>query len=178
MKYFYGGVCYAACPNVTYTSGLSCIACDASVNCNTCINTATTCTSCLGGLYLDLNSCTATCPSQRATIDLVHNECVASCPSYLRTVGGTCVFCANGTYLFNSICASNCSNGTGASLYYPDDTYHACMVCDTACYTCDGPYPENCTSCVSASATPYLLLKMCWAICPKGFYANPVSGKC
>ena len=52
------------------------------------------------------------------------------------------------------------------------------MNCHTECSACDGPYPENCTICVSASGSPYLLLKMCWSICPKGFYANPSSGKC
>ena len=51
------------------------------------------------------------------------------------------------------------------------------MACSTSCNTCDGPYPENCTSCKSTSGNPYLLMKMCWAICPKGFFANP-SGSC
>lgn len=178
LKYFYSGVCYAVCPNVTYTSGFNCLACSVADNCKTCSGASDACTSCLGNLILDLTSCVSTCPSERGTLDLVHNECVASCPTYLLTVSSTCVYCPNGTYLFNSVCAANCSGGNSTSTYYADDYYHACMLCNTACNTCDGPYPENCTSCISSSATPYLLLKMCWAICPKGFYANPVSGKC
>lgn len=52
------------------------------------------------------------------------------------------------------------------------------MQCDLDCLTCDGSYPENCTSCVPTHGNKYLLLKMCWAICPRGFYANPNTYKC
>ena len=52
------------------------------------------------------------------------------------------------------------------------------MACDSSCLTCDGSYPENCTSCDPNAANAYLLLKMCWAICAKGFYANPTSNLC
>jgi proprotein convertase subtilisin/kexin type 5 len=128
--------------------------------------------------YLSSGTCVTTCSNPLGLYDVVHMTCVSGCLSYLLQVSQNCVYCANGTYFYGGACGSNCSVSGGASAYYPDDSYHACMTCSTYCNTCDGPYPENCTSCVSSSGTPYLLLKMCWAICPKGFYPNPTSGKC
>jgi hypothetical protein len=141
LKYSYNGSCYSACPNTTYTSGYNCTICDQSVNCLTCSGGPTTCTSCMNNLYLQGTSCVATCTAPTAVTDMVHNQCVTSCASYLYTISSTCIYCANGTYLFgNNVCATNCSSGN-SSTYYPDDTYHACMLCSTSCNTCDGPYP-------------------------------------
>lgn len=177
LQYFYLGVCYAACPNATFASGFNCAACDQITSlCLTCSGSATTCTSCMGSNFLSGSTCVASCSGSLSVADMVHMTCVASCPSYLLAVSSTCVFCSNGTYFYNNACQSNCSIN-GSSTYYADETYHACMQCNSQCKTCDGPYAENCTSCLS-SGNPYLLLKMCWSICPKGFYANPTSGKC
>lgn len=73
QKYFYNNVCYSVCPNITYTVGYQCLACDQSVNCLTCSASATTCTSCMNGKYLNQGSCVTTCTAPYATTDLVHN---------------------------------------------------------------------------------------------------------
>jgi len=77
----------------------------------------------------------------------------------------------------NQTCQSNCSAATNT---YPDDNYHACLPCDPWCKTCDGPYSENCTSCDLSpqNNATYLLLKICWLTCPRGFYPNTVTNKC
>lgn len=100
--------------------------------------------------------------------------CVSSCDSnQLTLANSSCVLCAASSYFYQGQCNATCDNG-----FYADDTQRACLVCDSTCLTCDGSYPENCTSCKPTGGNNYLLHKMCWAICPKGFYANPTTYKC
>jgi proprotein convertase subtilisin/kexin type 5 len=135
------------------------------------------CTSCLGGLYLSQpgnGSCIATCAgTSYFLLDTVNLVCVSSCPSNMVAPGnGTCVLCSSG-YQYQGNCIPTCPGS-----YYADSTLIACLQCDSSCLACLGSYPENCTSCIASSGAPYLLLKMCWSICPKGFYANNNTNKC
>ena len=142
--------------------------------CKTCVSFATTCTSCSSPLFLTSSyTCSLTCAAPQALYDIVNRKCQSVCPSNLLTTSGNCEYCPAGTYKDSTTCVSNCSLG-----YYPDSTTHACLICDSTCLTCDGSYPENCTSCKATGGLNYLLHKMCWAICPKGYYANPSTYKC
>jgi proprotein convertase subtilisin/kexin type 5 len=72
-RFFYNGTCYRTCPNSTFASGLTCIACDQSVFCKTCSGSASLCTSCLGNLFLSQGSCVSSCAPPFSKIDRVHN---------------------------------------------------------------------------------------------------------
>lgn len=181
VQYFYNGTCYSACPTSTYALvNNTCVACDTTTaQCLDCTGSPTTCTSCQPGLYLQQpvsGSCGASCSGTYALKDEVNLVCVASCPSNMIAPGnGSCVLCAAGQ--FKDTGSGNCV-GSCPSSQYSDATLRVCLNCHTDCLTCDGAYPENCTSCDPVSGNRYLLLKMCWAICPKGFYANPNTNKC
>ena len=178
-QYFYNSNCYSTCPTSTYPdASLTCIPCNTTANyCYSCSYSPTNCTSCSPGYYLSQpvsGSCLTSCTGTYSLKDEVNMVCVSACPSNQIAPGnGSCVLCPSGSYYYNAGCNATCPGN-----YYADQIQRACMTCDTSCQTCDGSYAENCTSCKSSSGNPYLLLKMCWAICPKGFYADPVAGSC
>ena len=179
-QYLYSSVCYTSCPSHTYANnvGYTCHDCDnGTAFCETCSDSATNCTSCVSPYYLSApthGSCVNSCSGTYSLAVVSTRICVAACPSNMIAPGdGTCVLCANGTYYSSGSCIGSC---TGQ--FYADETLRACLSCDSSCLTCDGSYPENCTSCDPVQANRYLLLKMCWAVCTKGFYANPSTNAC
>lgn len=177
-QYYYNGVCYSTCPSPTYVSGNNCIACDIPSNCATCSGSSTYCLSCLNSLYASVGTCVATCNGTYGLTDIVNNVCTDTCRSNLITVntgGGQCQLCTLGKYKY--ITGNNCTNPC-PNTYYPDNSSRLCASCDGSCLNCDGPYAENCTACNSATPLKYLLLQMCWSICPKGFYPNDAAGTC
>jgi proprotein convertase subtilisin/kexin type 5 len=174
----YNSQCYSTCPALTFTNGSSCLACDTvTAKCSTCNGTATNCTSCNSGDYLSQpgsGTCASTCTtSPYLKQDVQNGVCVQTCPSnMISNPNNTCTVCASG-FISGGVCTSTCPAQT-----YADTTLIACMSCHANCSSCIGPNAENCTACFSGSDLPYLLLKMCWPICPKGFYSFPSSGKC
>jgi hypothetical protein len=70
--------CLASCNNGTYLSVLFCKPCDAS--CTTCNGTATNCTVCSGGMYLQDITCVSSCSTgYKPTSDLMCVFCGDSC---------------------------------------------------------------------------------------------------
>lgn len=192
-KYFYvsQSSCVSVCPPVTYTDGDYCRDCDAAgAECGTCEYTATNCTSCLNGKFLqnpNFGSCVSSCSGFYSIYDVVNFKCVSGCADNLiyysggcsacpNPTDGNCDLCANGTYKYigDQSCHAVCP-----STYYPNDDRQFCEKCHSSCKECDGGYPENCTECLSSSNFKYLLLsRMCVAKCPLGFYANDNTTSC
>lgn len=175
--------CVPKCPSTTYTDGDYCVDCDATVSkCGSCDYDPTNCTSCLGGLFLQapyFGSCGSTCTGVNSLYDAQNFKCVGTCTNNLiyyaggctvcpSLTDGNCDLCANGTYKFigDQLCHANCSSG-----YFADIPTRFCRMCDTTCKECVGPFPENCTECISTSVNKYLLLSsICVSGCPLGFY--------
>lgn len=177
IQYYYNSNCYSACPDGTYAlPNATCLTCNTGL-CKTCTGSATACTSCNSPLYLSQpvsGTCVSSCSGAYSYYNEVTMVCVSSCDSnQLTLANSSCVLCAASSYFYQGQCNATCDNG-----FYADETQRACLVCDSTCLTCDGSYPENCTSCKPTGGNNYLLHKMCWAICPKGFYANPTTYKC
>ena len=111
--------------------------------------------------------------------DVVNFVCVATCDNNLilvnNGVNNTCEYCSGGTYkqISTSSCIASCPN-----FFYEDSTQWLCAECDSSCLTCSGGYAENCTSCSPSATLRYLLLQMCWSVCPGGYYANDTSSTC
>lgn len=87
----------------------------------------------------------------------------------------TCQFCPNSTFKLTSTssCVTSCPN-----YFYPNNLTWLCAQCDPSCLTCSGGFAENCTSCSPTATLRYLLLKMCWSVCPGGYYANDTACAC
>lgn len=146
-QYFYNTTnqCYTTCPAGTFTSGFNCSICQAApALCKTCSLTATNCTSCLNGYFLDqpiYGTCIATCPvsGTYAVSDIVNFVCVNTCDENLMLIlvngSNTCQYCPNNTFKItsNNTCASTCPD-----FYYPNNATWICDSCDSSCLTCDG----------------------------------------
>jgi proprotein convertase subtilisin/kexin type 5 len=183
-QYYYNSTCSSQCPAGTYATGFTCTICDSAVSfCKTCDVIATNCTSCITGKFLSqpgYGTCIPSCPTTGtySVTDMVNSVCVATCSSNLVLINtgiNTCQFCPNSTYKLtsNSSCVTSCPN-----FFYANDTIWLCSRCDASCLTCNGGYAENCTSCSPTATLKYLLLKMCWSVCPGGYYANDTAGAC
>lgn len=181
-QYFYNATCYSVCPDGTYSSGFTCLICDSTTaECETCFGTPTNCTSCLNSKYLNqpiFGSCISACPISGAyTVkDVVNNQCVSTCSNNLILTNNTCDYCqAPNPYklISNSSCVPSCPD-----FFYADNQNHLCSRCDSSCLTCSGPYAENCESCSPTATLRYLLLNMCWSVCPGGYYAETSRSSC
>ena len=131
-------------------------------------------------MYLNqpnFGTCISDCPAVGTyTIkDIVNNVCVGTCAENLILINNECTYCPGGQFklISNSSCVASCPN-----YFYPDSTNYLCSQCDPSCLTCSGQYAENCTSCSSTATLRYLLLNMCWSICPGGYYSNDTDNKC
>jgi hypothetical protein len=70
--------CLSGCTNGTYLFVLFCKSCDTS--CKTCQGTATNCTLCSGGLYLQNVTCVSSCSTgYKPTTDLICVYCGDNC---------------------------------------------------------------------------------------------------
>ena len=184
-QYYYNGTCYSSCIAGTFTNGFNCSLCDSTTFfCATCSLTASNCTSCTTG-YLSqpvFGTCITACPTTGtySVSDQVNKVCVSTCSDNLVLVNlgssiNTCQYCSNSTYKLTSTssCVSSCPN-----YYYANSTIWLCAQCDASCFTCNGGYAENCTSCSPTATLRYLLLKMCWSVCPGGYYSNDTACAC
>ena len=52
-----------------------------------------------------------------------------------------------------------------------------CVACNSPCDTCAGTQ-DNCTSCLSATSTPFLLINSCVAGCPGMYFNITTAGVC
>ena len=82
----------------------------------------------------------------------VYNESSDTCSKPITThceypgdIGDTCITCPEETIYINIVdgsCTNTCPIG-----YYPRDDINQCRACHYTCYTCTGPFYNNCTSC-------------------------------
>ena len=150
-----------------YSSGGLCLACSAP--CKTCLNSSNSCTSCQSGFTLlkSNSSCPSDCPPSFSKV-LVNFEMGSVCkpcdPECLSCVSSPidCSNCIDGHYLNTTLGTSSCfpcpkgcilclnsTNCLGqcATRYYSPDLI-LCSPCDVSCYTCNGPTPNDCLSCL------------------------------
>ena len=120
------GSCVSACDTGFYPLGSVCTTCP--VNCSSCVS-ALSCTGCSNGNYLDLNSCVATCPSQRPIAD-ASGKCSTCTDAFCVTcdLNNICYSCYFPRLLVQGTCQASCpvdyvvsSNGT-ACVYSPTTT--------------------------------------------------------
>ena len=165
-KYLDGGVCKtcSSCGAGTYqatactaTANTVCPACEAScVTCNGA--TASDCTGCAGGKYLNGGVC-STCSSCgagtyqatacTATANTVCPACEASCVTCSGGTASNCTSCAAGKYLNGGVCSTclSCAAGTYQATACTATANAVCTACDASCATCNGPSATSCTSC-------------------------------
>ena len=165
-KYLDGGVCKtcSSCADGTYqatactaTANTVCPACEAScVTCNGA--TASDCTGCAGGKYLNGGVC-STCSSCgagtyqatacTATANTVCPACEASCATCSGGTASDCTSCAAGKYLNGGVCSTclSCAAGTYQATACTATANAVCTACDASCATCNGPSATSCTSC-------------------------------
>ena len=165
-KYLDGGVCKtcSSCGAGTYqatactaTANTVCPACEAScVTCNGA--TASDCTGCAGGKYLNGGVC-STCSSCgagtyqatacTATANTVCPACEASCATCSGGTASDCTSCAAGKYLNGGVCSTclSCAAGTYQATACTATANAVCTACDASCATCNGPSATSCTSC-------------------------------
>jgi proprotein convertase subtilisin/kexin type 5 len=66
--------------------------------------------------------------------------------------------------MLNGLCYLNCPSG-----YYGSTSTMLCITCSTDCLTCDGPFSDNCLTCVFPKV---LIQKVCYATCPTFTYSS------
>ena len=164
----------ATCPDGQTTTPSSLSTCqDCQSPCVNCKDSATYCTSCADGEFVNSGTC-STCSSNCKTCTGTLTYCVScadgsyltskniceSCSASCLTCSGTastCKSCKSGLYLSGNSCLecdSNCGEceGTPTECTACDVGYYltgtTCSACNSNCYTCD-VLPANCTSCAS-----------------------------
>ena len=166
LEYLSGGVCsscttcdpgWFASAACSATADTVCTQCDAS--CATCSgDTASDCTGCAAGKYLDGGVC-KTCSSCAAgtyqatactaTANTVCPACEASCVTCSGGTASDCTSCAAGKYLNGGVCSTclSCAAGTYQATACTATANAVCTACDASCATCNGPSATSCTSC-------------------------------
>lgn len=126
----YQNACLTAAPPGYYDNNGVATLC--SSICATCSLLANNCTSCIGALALNNNSCTSTCDFGEVPVNNVCVNCSTAAPNYCRTCQGTTTYCtacvvvSPQVYLFSGSCGSSCPNYT-----YPDSDTLTCQLCTT-----------------------------------------------
>lgn len=124
---FYLNTCLLTPPLGYYNN--SGIASPCSTTCATCQGLPNNCTSCLGNLSLNSNSCTTTCPAGQVGISNLCTNCSATAQCLTCSVTTTyCTSCVLNTttavYLSDNSCVPTCPNYT-----YPDSSTRTCQPC-------------------------------------------------
>ena len=188
LEYLSGGVCsscttcdpgWFASAACSATADTVCTQCDAS--CATCSgDTASDCTGCAAGKYLDGGVC-KTCSSCAdgtyqatactATANTVCPACEASCVTCSGGTASNCTSCAAGKYLNGGVCSTclSCGAGTYQATACTATANTVCPACEASCATCSGGTASDCTSC---AAGKYLNGGVCSTclICAAGTY--------
>ncbi len=139
-----------ACPLGQYLDAVnnSCKPCLSP--CATCKTTASTCTSCIPGMFKNTMisgtitniECVSACPADRFG-DSNTGECVKCDPNdkcQTCTNATECLSCITGAFLYNKKCFTACPVGT-----YSD--VNMCGACDTRCTSCTSFL--SCTACLA-----------------------------
>ena len=169
-----------SCINGYYLDGVNmCVACNAA-QCQNCIGTATTCTSCAAGKLLQNGACIPSvpgcsagyyqvgstscqpCPTGCATCDT--SQCLSCIATYIpkATICAPSTDCGAGWYNSGPSCqqclsvCQTCTTGTACTTCKPGYVTAACVSCTAPCLTCSGSQ-TSCTSCYPSS-TKYLQL--------------------
>ena len=168
LEYLSGGVCsscttcdpgWFASAACSATADTVCTQCDAS--CATCSgDTASDCTGCAAGKYLDGGVC-KTCSSCAdgtyqatactATANAVCTACDASCATCNGPSATSCTSCGTGKYLDGGVCntCSSCVADTYQAAACTATANTVCADCDVSCATCTGPSATHCTYCAA-----------------------------
>lgn len=102
-----------------------------SSTCATCINLADNCSSCVGNLSLNGNTCTINCPAGQVGVSNLCTNCSAA--AFCKTCSTTTTYCTSCTlsspavYLSLGGCVQNCPNYT-----YPDSSNRSCEPCTSS----------------------------------------------
>lgn len=147
---FWKNQCLGGCPNGTYNSNNTCIACHSS------------CLTCTGPLYTDCTSC-----SQNFTLSS-SGYCGSVCGAGKYESGGVCLNChANCDYCLSSTICYACK---ASAVMIGTECQFA--TCTSPCSTCLGSV-TTCTSCISSKI---LYQSQCYDSCPDGTYLT--KGSC
>jgi proprotein convertase subtilisin/kexin type 5 len=152
--YLLNNSCSINCPLTQYEgfnnySNPICIACISPCqNCNGNIS----CLSCVNGynLIYGTDICNQSCPDGQFANNSICLLCSINCVTCSTSAGkcGSCGLSVYGLdlYLHSFSCIAVCPVH-----FFANITSHNCDTCDSSCYTCTGPTPNNCTSCNSGS---------------------------
>ena len=175
--------CLQTCPNGSFKN-LSTLNCD---NCTTACSkcgdsTATNCSSCSTGYYLqpspDDTTCNNSCPSGFYG-DASTNTCIQCTTACTKCSDGTATQCSacNATYYLQpaphpTTCTNTCPSG-----YYEVSSSNTCGQCTSPCSDCN----SSATQCSSCVATYYLQPNggtTCLQSCPAGYYEDSSTTLC
>ena len=167
--YLSGSSCLMQCPAGTLAHGSICEPCD--LNCLSCENNPSNCTSCNSSLVLEVNMCQTQCSPGMWSNSAVNYVCHL-CDQMCSTCNGAatqCTSCGNGLLLENMNCQKICSGGYFSYIYS-----NVCNHCDSSCLSCDS-LPGNCTAC---KQNTYLSQNSCNSTCGQGYWASDSDNTC
>ncbi|CAD8093460.1 unnamed protein product [Paramecium primaurelia] len=119
-----------------------------SSTCKTCVDLATTCTSCNTGYYLNGQAC---------------NQCALHCVT-CEDGTGYCLSCDSGYMVDEFHKCATCSNCTCSNGQYYDSSQSMCKGCDQSCTMCSG-IKSNCQACSNGFYLDSSTCKNCVAPC-------------
>lgn len=164
--FFLGGSCLTQCPFSYFPLSQACLSCSSS--CLKCEYTASNCTACSPGLFLEEYRCISGC-SQGFYLSAgnICRKCSSSC-LLCQTNPYNCTQCLNQSFvLTNSRCLQHCSE---AQFLNPND--NSCSPCPQGCLNC-----LNTSYCLSCTTNYYLNYNhSCSATCLSSFF--PFAGLC
>lgn len=131
------------------------------VSCLTCINSATTCTSCNSSLIYYNSQCLQSCPVRFYNLNGSCAECLPPC--YTCSNSTYCLSCSF-NYLKDGACISSCPEG-----YYQDQAALSCVACQAQCKTCASSY--SCITCKSGC----LYSGQCPSSCPSTSFFGQID---
>lgn len=136
---------------------------ECTMPCRSCVGVA--CSSCYMDSaittlnYLSGSSCVSGCSSSQYEVNFTCYDCSSDCAS-CALVDYNCSSCANGSYLYNSVCVSDCP-----PLFYADSLTNECKQCVSPCSLCSN---TTCLYCDSGYVLTHL--SACELSCPTGYY--------
>lgn len=167
------GSCIQNCQVGFFFDGTRCKRCDPL--CRTCMVSSTTCTGCLAGQILTVDSkCQSGCPTGQY-FDPERNRCFV-CPDNCMAciykqgqTGAVCTGCKSNSKLENGTCNLGCNKGFYTS------ANGTCQPCDKTCATCSKGTGLDCTDCAAGYVFYY---RSCLSNCPRGTWFDSVKNKC
>ncbi|EAR90508.3 zinc finger lsd1 subclass family protein (macronuclear) [Tetrahymena thermophila SB210] len=172
---FQSNKCVLACNSNQYPdlNTISCKQCDSS--CKSCNgSTASNCTDCRSGLFLQNNQCKSICDGSYFGMTQTNTcqPCHLSCFSCNGSSINNCLSCQAPRYFdpTTNQCVLVCNSNQ-----YPDLISNLCKQCDSTCLSCNGPYIYNCTSCRSGL---FLQNNFCKQTCDSSYFGATQTNTC